>query len=74
MFYSLILMTETSLLTPFQFLFAKLSLVNTTSLCQYHIIFFIFKGILSLEIRLFLMADPFVTKARYIECTEKFLC
>lgn len=70
--YWLVLVVKTTLLTPFQFLLARLSLVKTTSLYMYPIKILFFNGIFSLHIILFLIIDPLFIKARYIEWTEKF--
>jgi hypothetical protein len=54
-------------LLPFQLRFARLPFVRTTPLYKYHMKIFIFSGIHTFHILLFVGTKPLLIKARYIE-------
>jgi hypothetical protein len=65
--------TEATLIHPFHFLFAKLSLVNTTPFLRYQRKILIFKGILAFKAQQFTGNPDLKARLLYISLTENFL-
>lgn len=64
---------KTHLLSPYQFIWPKLSFVSIVPFLRYHIKTLILRGILLLQLPFSLMIAPFLISVLYIECTDNFL-